>query len=141
MDRETVNERVRALERLDLEGVRSEWSRLYGEPPSVRSAALLRMLLAWRIQEAGFGGLSAETRRRLRTPAAAKPTRKIELEPGSLLTRDWKGTSHEVRVTDDGFAWRGRSYRSLSAVASAIAGSRWNGRRFFGLDQAQHGGR
>ena len=58
------------------------------------------------------------------------PTR---LLPGTVLTREWNGQMHRVMVVKDGFAWDGRSYDSLSTVAFAITGTKWNGPRFFGL--------
>jgi hypothetical protein len=58
---------------------------------------------------------------------------KTELRPGTLLTREWDGHLQQVMVLADGFAWNGTTYRSLSKVAFAITGSRWNGPRFFGL--------
>ena len=53
--------------------------------------------------------------------------------PGTRLTREWKGVSHEVEVIRDGYIHAGARYRSLSEVARTITGSRWNGPRFFGL--------
>jgi hypothetical protein len=52
---------------------------------------------------------------------------------GTKLIREWKGVEHTVTVLDDGYEWQGRPYKSLSAVARAIAGTRWNGPAFFGL--------
>ncbi len=127
-----ITEEVRALARLDLAGLRAEWRRLIGPPPALRSPELLRWMLGWKIQAAAFGGLDVETRRRLRrrsstrAPVAA-PT------PGTRLSREWKGVAHEVEVLADGYVHAGSCYRSLSQVARAITGSRWNGPRFFGL--------
>ena len=53
--------------------------------------------------------------------------------PGSVLRRTWKGVEHEVTVMPSGFEYRGATYRSLSAAATAISGSHWNGFGFFGL--------
>ena len=58
---------------------------------------------------------------------------RTELRPGTLLTREWDGHLQRVMVLADGFTWNGKTYRSLSKVAFAITGSRWNGPRFFGL--------
>ena len=129
----SVDEQVQALARLDLEGLRDEWRRRrFGPTPKLRSPEFLRHLMAWRIQAAASGGgLDAETKSRLRregTPRAAQ-----NLTPGTRLSREWKGAPHEVTVEADGFSYAGRTYRSLSQVATAIAGSRWNGPRFFGL--------
>jgi hypothetical protein len=53
--------------------------------------------------------------------------------PGSVLRRAFKGADHEVTVLPQGFEYEGKVYRSLSAVATAITGSHWNGFLFFGL--------
>ena len=55
------------------------------------------------------------------------------LKPGTVLTREWRGTLHKVHVLDPGFAHQGRTYRSLSEIARVITGTRWSGPRFFGV--------
>ena len=60
-----------------------------------------------------------------------RPT--AELRPGTMLAREWNGRMHRVAVLADGFAWNGKTYPSLSKIALAITGTRWNGPRFFGL--------
>ena len=132
MNEVAISEEVRALERLDLEGLRAEWRRLIGPPPGLRSPELLRRMLAWKIQEAAFGGLDAETRRRLRRPSSTAAPVAVPT-PGTQLAREWKGVTQEVEVVADGYIHAGQRYRSLSEVARAITGSRWNGPRFFGL--------
>jgi hypothetical protein len=57
---------------------------------------------------------------------------------GTQLIREWRGNEHKVTVLADGFEWEGRRYKSLSAVARAITGTRWNGLTFFGVKR--HGG-
>jgi hypothetical protein len=52
---------------------------------------------------------------------------------GTILVREWQGTTHHVTVTDDGFLWNGKPHRSLSTITRAITGTKWNGPRFFGL--------
>jgi len=128
----TLQQQIEQLELLDLEGLRAAWGRRYGAPPSLRSVAILRRLLAWRLQADALGGLDAETRKALRRLG---PVRRegLDLGLGARLTRSWQGREVEVVVTAEGFRWEDRLYPSLSAAASAIAGSRWNGPRFFGL--------
>ena len=121
---------------LDLAGLRSEWGRRYGVPPPLRSVALLALTLAWRNQADARGGIGGETRRALARKGRAR-AEGLELGIGARLTRQWQGHTHEVLVEPGGFCWEGRHYRSLSAVATAIAGSRWNGPRFFGLRDAR----
>ena len=120
------------LEGLDLADLRARWRARYGAPPALRSPELLALMLAWRIQAEREGGLDADIRRALRRPAgvraAAEPT------GGTRLAREWEGVAHEVIVIDGGgFLYRGDRYRSLSQIARAITGVRWNGPRFFGL--------
>jgi hypothetical protein len=79
-------------------------------------------------------GLSRKSQR-----ALAKPTDKqakhaaTKLKPGGRLVREWNGVTHIVDVTEKGFAWQGRDWRSLSAIAKEITGAHWSGPRFFGL--------
>ena len=124
---------VRALEGLSLEGLREQWRRRYGVPPKLRSTDLLARLLAWRLQSEALGGLDGETRAllfRKSLPVAAST-----LAAGMRLEREWRGSKETVEVVDGGFRWNGRSFRSLSQVAQAITGVKWNGPRFFGMRQ------
>ena len=120
------------LETRDLERLRAVWSCHYGPPPSLRSVALLRLMLGWRLQADLLGGLDHETRRRLARRGPVQPEG-MELGIGTVLSRDWQGHRVEVTVEAQGFRHAGDLYPSLSAAASAIAGTRWNGPRFFGL--------
>lgn len=131
-----VTEEVQALARLDLEGLRDVWRRRFGPPPSLRSPDLLRHALAWRLQAANFGALDPETRRQLRRPISSIPS-VPQPAAGTRLAREWKGERFEVEVTGDDFLHRGKRYASLSEVARAITGVRWNGPRFFGLRAAE----
>ena len=128
--------KVEALGRLDLEGLRALWRAHYGAPPRLRSVELLRLSLAWRLQAEAFGGLDRDTRRKLARRGALQ-AEGLELGIGAKLRREWQGKMVEVVVEQDGFRWAGRRFPSLSAAASAIAGTRWNGPRFFGLRQAE----
>jgi hypothetical protein len=129
------------LETLDLGGLRAAWVRRYGgEPPIRRSRDVLMRLLAWRMQEDQYGGLDPKILQALRRLGQAfdrdpghTPAASLSLKPGIELTRDWNGQRHIVRVTESGFAYDGKSFRSLSEVARAITGTRWSGPAFFGL--------
>ncbi len=130
---------ITRLESLDQAALKERWRELYGaEPPAYRRGFLVRGL-AHRIQELAFGGLGQDTRRRL-VEAAENP----DVEPsqrapgegminGTELIREWQGVEHHVVAADGGFEWQGRKYKSLSAVARAITGTRWSGPLFFGL--------
>ena len=117
---------------MDLESLREHWGKRYGAPPSLRSVPIMRMMLAWRIQADAYGGLDADTRRQLARTGAVAPEGQ-HLGIGARLTRSWKGRPVEVVVGTDGFHWDGQVFASLSSAATAIAGSKWNGPRFFGL--------
>jgi hypothetical protein len=116
----------------ELDELRSLWGQRFGAPPSLRSVPIMRMMLAWRVQSDALGGLDENTRRLLARTGSPDPVGR-HLGVGARLTRNWKGRRIEVVVEENGFRWDGRVFPSLSAAATAIAGSRWNGPRFFGL--------
>jgi hypothetical protein len=110
------------------------------EPPKAFGPDLLGRSIAHRIQERAYGGLAREHQRlldRLVKAAQAKPNGRLELprriKPGSELVRTWNRRTCRVVVMEKGFAWEGRTYSSLSEIAFAITGTKWNGPRFFGL--------
>lgn len=131
----SLTEELRLIEAMDLDQLRTVWARRYGAPPALRSVPILSMLLAWRVQEDVLGGLDPGLRKLL---ARKGPVRAegLDLGIGARLTRNWQGRRVEVVVEPDGFRWEGTLFPSLSAAATAIAGSRWNGPRFFGLRSA-----
>ena len=135
MTNAAIDDLVAEIEQLDLEGLRKFWGQRYGAPPKLRSVPILRMLLAWRVQSDALGGLDGESRRTLGRKGKIR-AEGLDLGIGARLTRQWQGRNHQVLVEVGGFHWQGQSYRSLSAVATAIAGSKWNGPRFFGLRDA-----
>lgn len=132
MTQRNVDAEVEALTGLDLEGLRAVWRSRFGAPPKLRSIELLRLSLAWRLQAEVQGCLDADLRRKLRKRGRVQPEG-LNLGVGARLRREWQGRPVEVTVAEDGFHWNGQVYGSLSAAATAIAGSRWNGPRFFGL--------
>ncbi len=123
---------VQALEGLDLEGLRAAWASRFGGAPSLRSAELLRLLLSWRIQAEALGGLDPKIRRQLNRKGRPQ-TEGLDLGIGAQIRREWRGGIVEVEVVDGGFRWNQAVYPSLTAAATAIAGVKWNGPRFFGL--------
>jgi Protein of unknown function (DUF2924) len=123
---------IEQLAALDLEGLRSLWQQRFGSRLRLRSPELLRLLLAWHLQAECFGGLDPETERLLRRRGRVQ-VEGLELGVGARLRREWQGKMVEVVVEADGFRCDDTRYPSLSAAATAIAGSRWNGPRFFGL--------
>ncbi|HRO33949.1 MAG TPA: DUF2924 domain-containing protein [Brevundimonas sp.] len=139
MSRTEVAAEIRALERLDLEGLRAVWADRYGPPaPRLRSRELLGLTLGWRIQAQAFGGLDMGVRRKLKDEKPPHKAR-VEVPIGTVLVREWKGVPQSVRRTPTGFEWRGRTYPSLTAAARAISGGVWSGPKFFGLEGGRRG--
>ncbi len=128
----SVEQKVETLQHLGLDGLRDIWRAHFGPPPPARSPEMVRLMLAWRIQAAAYGGLDTDTKRLLRQVSAPQ-AEGLSLGVGTKFQRIWNGQEVEVEVTDKGFLHSGKYYRSLSAAATAIAGVRWNGPRFFGL--------
>ena len=135
--------RVRELSALDLGHLRLQWRNVFSRnaPPHL-TKPLLSRILAYRLQADAYGDLDPDIRRALkgvRRSAAAGLDKSGSLgsarriKPGSVLVREWSGHLHRVIAIDGGFVWDGETYRSLSHVARAITGVRWNGPRFFGL--------
>ncbi len=131
-DAANVAKEVHALEGLDLHGLREAWRSRFGPPPALRSPYLLRLALAWRMQAEAHGGLDRNTKDKLRKAEAPKQS-EPGLSLGMRLVREWQGVRHEVTVVAGGFLHNGKIHKSLSMIARAITGSRWNGPRFFGL--------
>lgn len=132
MSQQETSALVARIATMELDALRQLWGSRYGAPPKLRSIPIMRMLLAWRVQVEAYGGLSPATIKALARSGAVEPEGK-HLGIGARLTRTWQGRKVEVEVEEDGFRWEEQLYPSLSAAASAIAGSRWNGPRFFGL--------
>ncbi len=129
-----------ALATMSLAQLRERWNAPgEGEAPAV-PVALLRRLLAQRLQEKRHGKLALMVVReleRLAAPAIAAPEsvrRPVVLTQGTRLIREWNGRTIAVEVTGEGtFVWEDRSYRSLSEIAREVTGAHWSGPRFFGL--------
>ena len=131
-----VEREVARLRDLDVVALRARWRNITGKAALKKvSAALLLRMLAYRLQANAFGDLPRGSLRLLERIAAgdAVPLPNRPEQSGTVLVREWNGTRHHVMVVQDGFAWSGGTYRSLSEVARAITGTKWNGPRFFGL--------
>ena len=146
-DTGSIEIEVADLRDLDLKALRQRWQTVIGRAaPSHLPRHLLFAMLAYRVQADAFGDLDAASLQLLKTAASASndlraltdkiDQRNQELLPGTILTREWNGHAHRVMVVADGFAWEGQTYDSLSSVALAITGTKWNGPRFFGLRSA-----
>lgn len=155
-----VLKQIEQLRSLTVNGLRAKYREVFGEESRSNHKDYLFRRIAWRLQALAEGDLSERARRRaleiahdadlrVRAPkrmlsadahkrttvAAINGTRDPRLpKPGTLLSREFRGQVHVIKVLDDGFEYEGRRYKSLSKVASEIAGTRWNGFTFFGLE-------
>jgi hypothetical protein len=142
----SVEDEIVHLRGLDLKGLRARWQSVLQRPaPDQLPRHLLLAIIAYRIQADRFGDLDHEIRQLLdhtnpKETGAGMLARLLkfdqkgsELTPGTVLVREWDRRSQRVMVMSDGFAWNGQTYDSLSKVAFAITGTKWNGPRFFGL--------
>jgi hypothetical protein len=142
----SLDDEIAHLRDLDLHGLRARWKSTFRrQPPAHLPRHLLFAVLAYRLQAVELGDLDPAIARLLRLIASSGGTlgalrrtdefglRRTELKPGTMLTPEWNAQTHRVMVVDEGFAWNGKTYDSLSKVAFAITGTNWNGPRFFGL--------
>ena len=145
---EPILARLAALKNMTVNELKAEWQALFDAPAPNNSRAFLEFRIAYRIQELTYGGPDRQTRRLLDLLAdevEGTLTRKAQIaDPrnpvvGTKLLREWDGIAHTVTVLKEGFEWGGQRYKSLSAVARAITGTRWNGYRFFGLRERKRG--
>ncbi len=168
----TMAARIAALREMTVTDLREKYHEVFGEQTRSRHKHFLFRQIAWRMQALEMGDLSERARRRaaelandadvrVRVPSGAfraglashartathafgrAHDPRVPM-PGTILTREYKGRVLRVTVLDEGFEWEGRVYRSLSAIANAVTGSRWNGFLFFGLKKtpaAAGGGR
>ena len=136
---ETILAQIAALKAKSTAELRDMWRELFDKEPPVLGRRYLEDRIAYRLQEAHFGDLSDRVRRKLDAladqfePKAARRRNSGRPIAGTQLHREWKGIEHVVTVREHDFEYNGRPYRSLSAIAREIAGSRWNGWLFFGL--------
>jgi len=145
---DTVLAQIAALQMMPIMELKAQWRALFGAEPPPFNRAYIQSRLAYRIQELAYGGLKPETLARLealgeeleREDREGKRPRYPERPiAGTRLIREYRGVQHTVTVTTNGFEWQGRPYQSLSAIARAITGTRWNGRVFFGLKSHRSG--
>jgi hypothetical protein len=164
MNADTYRE-IKQLSRMTVGELREKHLEVFGERTRSRHKEFLRKRIAWRIQALTEGGLSERAKRRaeelandadlrLRAPrdrvesdsaevkarsrsSRISPSRDARLPlPGTLLTREYRGRDIVVKVLEDGFEFENCRYRSLSAIAKEVTGSKWNGFLFFGLRES-----
>ena len=143
----SIEDEIARLRDLNLKALRVRWRNAFGKPaPEHLTRYLLFRIIAYRLQADRFGDLDAETLKVLKQAAgqedpvsavsktlARVDQRRFAPPLGTVLVREWDRQSHRVMVMPDGFTWNGETFDSLSEIAFAITGTKWNGPRFFGL--------
>jgi len=145
---DSVIARIAALKTAPTPALKAMWRDLFDSEPPRYNRRFLESRLAYRIQELEFGGLKPATIARLEALGEQLDGGKIGVRrqraddrpiAGTRLIREFRGVEHSVTVLRDGFEYQGRPYKSLSAIARAIAGTRWNGWVFFGVRRSGAG--
>jgi hypothetical protein len=145
---DTVLAQIAALNCSATAELKARWRQLFESEPPPYNRRFLESRLAYRIQEIAFGGLKPATVARLEALGEQLDGGKIDVRrksakerpiSGTRLIREYQGIEHTVTVRDDGFEWQGRPYKSHSAIARAISGTRWNGWVFFGMRRSGEG--
>jgi len=133
---------VDTLDQLSRAELRALWMQEFADrPPACLGRDVLALAIAYARQERRYGGLTRPVTKELDRllahalgdSATDTPTTTPLPRAGTILVREWQGTTHHVTVVDDGFLWNGQPHRSLSSIARAITGTKWNGPRFFGM--------
>jgi hypothetical protein len=146
-----LNVDIETLEKSSRAELRALWERELGDkPPDTLGRDILALAVAYARQERLRGGLSKPVARELNrllaralrddATDALRPVATSLPRAGTILVREWQGTTHHVTVLADGFLWNGEAHRSLSGIARAITGTTWNGPRFFGMREPKSPG-
>lgn len=140
-----LNVDIQGLDRLSRGELRSLWTQEFrDQPPATLGRDILALGIAYARQERQQGGLTMPVLRELdrllehvlrcdRAESPAALSTPSLPRNGTVLVREWHGTTHHVTIVNDGFLWNGSTYRSLSRIARVITGTKWNGPRFFGM--------
>jgi len=139
---------IQGLDRLSRSELRLLWTQELGDqPPATLGRDILSLGIAYARQERRQGGLTKPVLRELdrlleqalrcdRAESSAALSTPSLPRNGTVLVREWQGTTHHITIVNDGFLWNGSTHRSLSGIARAITGTKWNGPRFFGMRDA-----
>lgn len=151
-----VKKTINGLKKMTVAELKTEYKRVVGEDARSFNRLFLTKRIAWRIQVNQYGDLSSRIKRkmeeladendvRIKAPSGAFPNdneilsningKDHRLPPvGSMVTRNYKGKNIQALILENGFEYDGEYYKSLSAIARHITGSRWNGYKFFELE-------
>ena len=139
-------QQIKLLQDMSIAELKSQWTELIGsDPPRHAKRSFLTQTIAWELQAKTFGKLKPGIHRQLLQAGRCGGDERLvvsepvspTLRPGVKLIRVWKGVTHHVLVTEDGFLWQDRSWRSLSVIAREIAVTPWSGPVFFSLKKSK----
>lgn len=144
-ERYSMLKNAEKLKELSKEELLIKWFDIFQMPaPEHLSKPYLIKHIAWQME---FGGLSAHVQKQIDSlvdkytkikslnPKDIKKLQKFEVTAGTRFLREFKGKKHEVTALEKGFNYNGKTYKSLSAIANEITGTRWNGKKFFGVNK------
>ena len=130
-----VVKQVMALKNLSLSELDKLWAKMFDAPPAFRVKPYMIPKLAYKIQELAYGGLDAESEKKLKYEAnRLDKNKKYSPMVGTKIVKEYKGKTIEVTVVEEGFSYEGVIYKSLSAVAQKVTGTKWNGLKFFNIN-------
>jgi hypothetical protein len=140
-----ITKEVAALQRMTVRELQRKFAKVFGEECRTKHKQSLIKRIAWRLQANAEGDLSERARRRaaelandadlrMKAPANSRPHDSRIPKPGTMLTREYKGETVQVKVLPTGFEHEDAVYSSLSAAAKAITGSHTSGFLFFRLN-------
>lgn len=134
---DSTSDIIRSLPKLPRPQLLSLWQQNFGTAATSLRREMLIPVLAFRIQEKAYGGLSADAAQQIRVIADAQSPKsrtgaRQRFKAGTRLIREWKGQIHEVILTEAGYEHHGKVYKSLSPIAGVITGTNWSGPAFFG---------
>jgi len=145
-----LTETIEQLRQLSREELIKKWKKLFktNSPQHARNEFLIKHIV-WELQAKEQGGYSAQTKKQLEKLAdklvkkqeineedmkeTCRQSSVLEIKAGTKLIREYKDEKHEVIALDKGFEYKKKPYKSLSAIANEITGTRWNGKVFFGV--------
>ena len=141
MNKSSIIKQVPALKNQSIQELKQLWVQLFDEPAPPYQKNYLLPRLAHRLQELAYGPMSEKATTTLERLANQMEKGKkfsnhtLNGRPtvGTKLIREFQGVDYEVIVAENGFVYQGQTYKSLSAIARRITGTRWNGPLFFGL--------
>ncbi len=153
--KETIVEQIMNLKNQSLEQLKAKYEEVFkGEKPTSNNKTYLWRKIAYRIQEIEYGGLSTDSQARINElinqydPVNNKalrpeensqeinPKKKLSRDrrlpiPGTVITKEYKGKTLEVKTLETGFEYCGKAYKTLTAIAKEVTGAHWNGYLFF----------